>query len=58
MPLIFNMACDPKNVIRDFQYTKINVFKSKKVPMLLSCINAQKGGITTNVLFKNGDDMR
>lgn len=58
MPLVFNLACDPKTIIRDFAYEEINVFKSKKVPLMLRMLNAQNGGVKTTVLFKNGDDLR
>lgn len=58
MPIVFNLASDPKNIIKDFKYPKLTVFKSKKVPMLLTLLNSQKGGIDTRVMFKNGDDMR
>lgn len=40
MPIVFNLASDPKNLIKDFKYPKLTVFKSKKVPMLLTLQNA------------------
>lgn len=58
MPDKFNFAIDPKYIIQDFQYEKIIIFNSKKVPLRLVNINAQPGGIDNMVLFKNGDDLR
>lgn len=39
-PFLFNLTIDPKYILKDFQYQRIRVFNSKKVPMLLRCVNA------------------
>lgn len=43
-PFLFNLTVDPKSIIKDFVYERINVFNSKKVPLLLTMQNAQPGG--------------
>lgn len=55
---MFNVALDPKFIVKDFMYHKIAVFNSKKVPIMLSMMNAQSGGPNYVCLFKNGDDLR
>ena len=57
-PFLFNLAINPKAIIKDFEYDKIKVFNSKKVPLRLDMINAQPGGVFQQVMFKNGDDLR
>ena len=57
-PFLFNMTIDPKSIVKDFVYEKLKVFKSKKVPMMLMCQNAQPGGNPVRTMFKNGDDLR
>mmetsp|Transcript_31213 Transcript_31213/g.47795 ORF Transcript_31213/g.47795 Transcript_31213/m.47795 type:complete len:151 (-) Transcript_31213:901-1353(-) len=57
-PFLFNFTIDPKFIIKDFVYEKITVFNSKKVPLLVTCLNAQQGGCRMSALFKNGDDLR
>ena len=57
-PFLFNLTIDPKSIIKDFVYEKITVFNSKKVPLLITALNAQPGGGRTQALFKNGDDLR
>lgn len=58
LPNLFTMAIDPKYVIRDFVYSKMTVFNSKKVPLLIKCVNHQLGGDYFSTIFKNGDDLR
>lgn len=58
LPILFTMAIDPKYVIRDFEYKKMTVFNSKKVPLLVKAINHQPGGEAFYTIFKNGDDLR
>ena len=58
LPILFTMAIDPKYVIRDFEYKKMTVFNSKKVPLLVKAINHQAGGEAFYTIFKNGDDLR
>ncbi len=52
------MCIDPKYVIRDFNYSKLAVFKSKKLPMRLVGLNHQAGGDRFISIFKDGDDLR
>ena len=52
------MTIDPKSIVKDFVYEKLKVFNSKKVPMMLTCQNAQPGGNPIRTMFKNGDDLR
>jgi phosphatidylinositol kinase/protein kinase (PI-3 family) len=58
LPFLFNLTIDPKSIVKDFVYEEIRVFNSKKVPLMLTCLNAQPGGGATQCLFKNGDDLR
>ena len=39
-PFLFNLTIDPKSIVNDFVYEKINVFNSKKVPLMLTMSNA------------------
>jgi hypothetical protein len=39
LPFLFTMTIDPKIVIKDFNYDKLTVFSSKKVPLCISSIN-------------------
>ena len=57
-PFLFNLTSDPKSIVKDFVYDKLKVFNSKKVPMMLTCQNAQPGGNLIRTMFKNGDDLR
>jgi phosphatidylinositol kinase/protein kinase (PI-3 family) len=52
------MSIDPKIVIKDFNYEKLTVFSSKKVPLCIKSFNAQPGGESFTCIFKNGDDLR
>ncbi|CDW85366.1 phosphatidylinositol 3-and 4-kinase family protein [Stylonychia lemnae] len=58
LPFLFTLTIDPKIVIRDFNYERLTVFSSKKVPLLITCLNQQPGGDPLNAIFKNGDDLR
>jgi phosphatidylinositol-4,5-bisphosphate 3-kinase len=57
-PIVFNLTVDPKAIIKEFRYAKLRVFNSKKVPMMLTMVNAQPGGNDLICMFKNGDDLR
>lgn len=39
LPILFTLTIDPKIVIRDFDFSKLTVFGSKKVPLSLRCLN-------------------
>lgn len=58
LPFLFTMTIDPKIVIKDFNYDKLTVFSSKKVPLCITSLNQQPGGKKLVCLFKNGDDLR
>ena len=39
LPFLFTITIDPKIVIKDFNYDKLTVFSSKKVPLCISSSN-------------------
>lgn len=58
LPQLFTMVINPKYILRDFSYSKLHVFNSKKVPLLVHGVNHQPGGEALKTMFKNGDDLR
>lgn len=58
LPSLTTLTIEPKIVVKEYNIDKFNVFKSKKIPLLITGKNNQSGGEPIVTMFKNGDDLR
>jgi len=58
LPTTFSFSLDYRMAVSGFVYSECRTMDSKKVPLWLTCTNAQPATQDLMVMFKCGDDLR